>query len=332
MFDAKIKIISSVAPAILLSGCLASDGSHKPEGIAANSAVFTTPTVFVPGPGTPVTTPCAANTLCGGDSVTVTMPIDANGNATGAAATIGTVKFDAALATGLPVSATISGAVNTTVPVLTLVPLTGFIGTTADGRPFQMASASNGIPTVSPTLADPTPGLHYSNFGYWTMVPAAAVPGTLTLSAWAGGTQFTTTMPTTGSATYTGVTSGTSLVNATNTAYDLNGVVSLTANFATSNITGSITRITATNTNGLIPVAAGSFNNITLTGTINGNAFSGSAAAGAVPAGTNPASIAAGTAGTTAGHFYGPAANEVTGVWALSTGTVQALGSFGAKQ
>ncbi|HET7832770.1 MAG TPA: transferrin-binding protein-like solute binding protein, partial [Gallionella sp.] len=248
----------------------------------------------------------------------------------GAPKELGTTAFLATLdpATGNPVSATFAGGVNASVPALT-PQANGMLASSFTGV------ASNGQP-VAVTAYGQEVGLTYSNFGAWFMTPLATGQQPYIASAWAGGTQFTTTMPTTGTATYNGISRGAAIVDTAGTwiGFDLTGNLALTASFTPSGgaITGSITGITATTVFAGQTFTAGSFNDIALSGTITGNGFSGTAVAGTVPAGNAPIAIAPDTAGTTAGHFYGPAANEVTGVWTMSTPTAFVAGSFGAKQ
>lgn len=328
MLNTKVKTISVLVTAALLTGCSSSGG------------------VMVPATGTQLTT-CAANTSCGMDAVTVSMPVNvATGvgqvtTVTGSATVLGATTLTTTLnsTTKNPTSATFSGGVNTSVS-LTPQDLTNpnpgsFTGTASNGQQVLLTTFNK--PNLAIGLNGV--GLTYSDFGEWSMKPTTTGAGTASYSVWAGGTQLTSAMPTTGSATYTGITRGISLV--ANTPYQLNGNLTLTANFtaAGGTVTGNITGITAATFpgNGIpgtsgVTTLAGGFNSIALAGTISGNAFSGTATAGAVTAaGPNPAAIAVGTTGTASGHFYGPAANEVTGVWNMSTATVQAMGSFGAK-
>ena len=184
---------------------------------------------------------------------------------------------------------------------------------------------------VLPTVLSAPSGLEYSNFGFWVMEPAQVAPFVVTVGIFgSGGAAPTATMPASGTATYTGLVTGISHNSSNHTPYILSGNLSMTANFAPTNtITGSMTGMTATNA--FTDAAAGSFNNVALSaGVISGNGFSGTATAGA--AGTSSASITAGTVGGFIGHFYGPSANEVTGLWGMGNGSVQVRGAFGAKQ
>lgn len=326
MLNTRIKSIAAAVVVALLSACTSS-------GTIA--------------PGAQTATQCAPNTSCGTATVTMSVPVNvatgaglattATGSATALGATTLTMTLDPVA--HQPVSATFAGAINTSV-ALTQQPLTSlnpgsFTGTAATGQSVLLTSFNS----TNLAIGLNGVGLTYADFGEWLMQPATAGAGTATYSVWAAGTQLTAAMPTSGGATYKGITRGISMV--ANTAYQLNGNLTLTASFTATggSITGNITRITAATfpnhgmpgTTGITTLTGG-FNDIALAGTINGNAFTGTATAGVVTsAGPNPAAIAVGTTGTTSGNFYGPNANEVAGVWSLSTATVQASGSFGAK-
>lgn len=327
---------TAIVAAVLLAGC-SSGGGTPSLTVVTPPAIPPTGTTgqAVPAPGAPVTTQCTANIACGYDAIALSMPAAITADlppvALDAPTTLGATALAAVLATGGQFGAGITGAINTS--VATLTPLLGrpneFTGIAANGQELNLAMYGT---LVTATAASSTAGLSYSNFGRWQLKNAAPSVGTLTYSTWAGGIQVTTAMPTAGNAIYAGLTKGLSQI--ANTTYELEGRVDLTASFSATGgtVTGNISGITALNVNGVVPVAAGSFNDIALSGTITGNGFSGTATAGAIPAGTNPAAIAAGTVGTTAGHFYGPAANEISGIWGMSTTTVNATGSFGAKQ
>jgi hypothetical protein len=182
-------------------------------------------------------------------------------------------------------------------------------------------------------------GLAYTSFGVWSLNPCDNSSSCLPkyAGAFAGGQPGqtpTSSMPTTGSATYTGGAVGYVVQpNAAHTAGEFYGASSLTVNFVTGGITGSITGITAysTNNSGSGATQLGTVNNIGLTATISGSNFSGTTN---VTGGAGTAFNIAGATGSLAGSFYGPTAQEVAGVFSLSGGTnsVAVVGSLGAKQ
>ncbi|MBI5918412.1 MAG: transferrin-binding protein-like solute binding protein [Nitrosomonadales bacterium] len=338
MLQSRIKAACCAASFIALTACT-SGGANSP----ANTLVL------LPVPAAaPVLTQTALPVLVqpamftASDTVTFSVPVtrDAFGKVTAVtghgtlqAATTLTIMPAAAVGNP-PASLAVAGGVAATVlPLSTIAGTTGaYTGTTAvAGETFDIYTRQA---SVLATVASPQAGLTYADFGDWQSHPVAVGASTVSLSHWAGGTQYTLAMPVVGTASYTGKSSGSviAITGATATQYALSGNISLTADFAASTVAGNITNISAVNNTTGVAVAAGSFNNVALSGTISGNAFNGTATAGAAPVGVNPASITAGASGTVAGHFYGPAANEAAGVWGMSTSTVQAAGSFGAKQ
>ena len=182
-------------------------------------------------------------------------------------------------------------------------------------------------------------GLSYAGFGDWSLNPSSnGLPTYVGVTAGAQAGQLqTSAMPTTGSATYTGGAVGYVLqtpgTGGANNAAQFWGTSSLTASFSSGggSITGGITGITlwsvANGGNGQSRIT-GTMNNIGLSATISGSSFSG----------TTSATGTAGTAfnltsatGSLTGAFYGPAANELAGVFSLANTNVKLFGSFGAK-
>ena len=142
-------------------------------------------------------------------------------------------------------------------------------------------------------------------------------------------------MPTSGSASYAGGATGYVAqpvsVNPTNVA-EFYGSSSLTANFATGAVTGSITGINAYSVgNGSGQTLLGTINNIGLSATISGAEYSGTAN---VTGSAGTAFNITGATGAVKGAFYGPNADETAGVLYLSGGSnnTSLFGSFGAKK
>ena len=138
-------------------------------------------------------------------------------------------------------------------------------------------------------------------------------------------------MPTSGTATYSGTGNVYGEVVAPNasggaTAATLTGDGSLTANFGTGGITGTLSNMNA-NYNG----ANSSWNTVTITGAINAGASTFNGATSTSAASSTTYGLGAGASGTVRGGFYGPTAQEVAAVWTLSDGTKSAFGVFGAK-
>ena len=184
-------------------------------------------------------------------------------------------------------------------------------------------------------------GLSYSGFGTWSLTPCSN--STNCLPAYAGvtagaqpGVLQTSTMPNSGSATYTGGAVGYIVQTpgtGTNNAAQFWGNTSLTATFASGSnqITGSVSGITVWNVgnNGSSQTQiTGTVNAVTMAASISGSSFTGTTSAGST-AGT--AFNLTGATGSLTGAFYGPAANEMAGVFTLANTNVKLIGSFGAK-
>ena len=210
----------------------------------------------------------------------------------------------------------------------------------------QIAVTSSG--TTDPNIAagssgnieeyEKVVGLSYTTFGTWDVNATPTANQSYYVGTFGGGlagVAQTASMPTSGSASYSGGAVGDVLKAGTANAWYGNS--SLTANFATNGITGSITNINAygvgncSGTGNPCNTSSGTLNNINLTGTISGSAFSGTATAAS---GAGTAVDISGATGPLQGGFYGPSANEVAGTFHMTstTGPITLFGAFGAKQ
>lgn len=162
-------------------------------------------------------------------------------------------------------------------------------------------------------------GLTESSYGMYSgTVPNN--PYTANIGVFSFGTP-TSVMPTGGTATFSGGTMG--YVSTANNSSNFTGNVTLTANFGTQSISGSLTNLTTTNT-------GSSMNDISLGSTsITGSTFSGNASA--VQSGTATTNID-GASGTYGGSFYGGGASEVGGTYTLTGTQTSVIGSYGAKR
>ncbi|MGV3510876.1 MAG: transferrin-binding protein-like solute binding protein [Novosphingobium sp.] len=180
--------------------------------------------------------------------------------------------------------------------------------------------------------------LQYTDFGEWTIDPSTSAARPLYLGTYGGGKPGvapSTSVPTSGSATFSGAAVGyVSQPNSGKSIGDLAtfyGALGLTANFAAGTISGDVTDIEVYEVGKTSSPSVGSINNIRLSGTISGANISGTATAG-------PSSGSLyntfGSSGQLTGGFFGPAAQEVAGTFALSGGTnnVSIIGAFGASQ
>lgn len=324
----KVKMTSMVVASL---GLLAA-GSAQAVTAVTDLMTATTTATFVANPSSPL----IANGTMKSPLVTAVDPTVSFVSMPGWAGYLVTLSGGAVGATPLTVS-----LAQMTTPVGQPLKYVGFVNNTT-ARSMHLTSAGN---LVAATVASPTAGLSYSSFGVWNIrnnaANAVATPVQLGTWASAGGTlggALTTAlaMPKVGSAVYTGKWIGFTST-ATNVNVQLSGNVSLSAAFAAAGgtVTGSLTGLNTLNSNAVAgTVTSGTFNNMTVSaGKITGNAFVANITAGAP--GTNAAaSLPVNTAGvgTFKGHFYGPAANEVAGVFRLVSGTRQVMGAFGAKK
>lgn len=286
-------------------------------------------------------------------------PVLANG-ASGLSALGGTTSFPT-------ISATVAGAVTSgttslTVPVvdttgantqITIVPagattVSSMYGGTTYTDSYDAGGAQRfdnsftfrelavtGLPGAYSDLVlyDPTTvsdALQYSSFGWWDR-DIAANSGTTVASTFSYGLQTPVgSMPTSGTASYTGKTTGVAVYQGGNGGYILSGSFTATADFAANTLDAAFTNISATNV--VTGTVYDSFTNFSAAATISGNTFSGTTASTA----TNPVLVTAGPySGTIDGAFYGPSAQEIGGVWTLTTNGGagwSATGSFGGKQ
>jgi len=195
-------------------------------------------------------------------------------------------------------------------------PTTTGTGTTTSSPFVQF----NGIQNPTETIEIYRPGnstdLNFSSFGAWdTNTIAPNVTGGFGVIA-SGQNTPVGAMPTSGTATYTGGTTGFLQTSATSAETRIRGTATVTANFGTAAITSAFN----------IP---GQFNFIG-TGSIVGgtNTYTGSTTTTSVANSALPAAML----GDLRGAFYGPAAQETAGTWTLKGGQAQAIGAFGAKR
>jgi hypothetical protein len=169
----------------------------------------------------------------------------------------------------------------------------------------------------------------------------------MTYSAFAGGTQLTTAMPTSGTKTYTGKMTGVLANSPLGGSDDVSGNVSLTVDFANGTITGGFPGGLLTN-NVVTAPGVSTVNPLITTytvyaplqslpnplfgdiavasgGSITGNGFSTALSTLSIPLATTM---------TMKGNFYGATANEIAGTLTISVPTgpgLKLIGSFGAK-
>ena len=188
---------------------------------------------------------------------------------------------------------------------------------------LDSASRSVDIDVNDPPLTD----LDWTAYGDWYLYGTPDDPATLASYVTGYRTPFAA-VPTSGSASYRGVTVGRLLYPQEGAfegigSHRLKGDAALQANFGSRTVTGSLTNMRV---EGVEP-----WNSVSLQGTISAtqNAFAGTTAASSAPSGTF--ALRGSATGSFNGLFFGPSAQELGAVWTLSDGTATAIGSFGAK-
>jgi hypothetical protein len=217
-------------------------------------------------------------------------------------------------------------------------------------RVFTLAVPALGINTPvtlqatnqdTPNITTDSQFLVYSFLGYWQYVPSGA-SATDYFSAFITGFQTpASAVPTSGVATYATGTNGTStkmegnifippsgvaLSNLGATVGTIAGDASVTVNFATSAVNGSITNTVA---KGGSSSFGYTWNNIGLTGTLSGATMSGTTAVTSTPAASSLTFDSSST-GTFSGALYGPHADELGITFTLHDPTGQGKTAIGA--
>ncbi len=180
-------------------------------------------------------------------------------------------------------------------------------------------------------------GLRYTDYGAWTVDQSSAAQAPIYVGTYGGGKPgelLSTNVPRSGSATYTGGATGylsqSDNTNAVGTLATFYGTVSLSANFASGSISGSVNGINAYGLGVNNRTLIGTVNDISLTGNFTDNVFTGTALA-LTNVGTG--FDISGASGGLTGGFYGTGAAEAAGTFNLAGGThsVSVIGSFGAS-
>lgn len=191
---------------------------------------------------------------------------------------------------------------------------------------YSSKCGDTGSSSVDLNMADPaTTNLSWTTYGFWTSRSYAA-SGPLTTAAFVTGYRTPVgSMPTVGTATYTGAAQG-RLMAARDYGYlgvgidSLSGDATLLADFGSGTLSGSLTNMVG---------PGGAWNNVSLVGAITSGDFTGTAAVTSSP-GTF-GSMSGSATGTFAGSFFGPSAQELGAVWTLHDGTSTAVGTIGAS-
>jgi len=195
-------------------------------------------------------------------------------------------------------------------------------GVRGDGTPFTTSDGGKVVAAIGT--------LNYTLLGAWGYTSASGATGYLGMTV-NGTNTNTANVPTTGTATYNG-TQGPTAAGAVGAYFvpsgsgsivagTLTGNVSLTTDFASNAVNGTMSNMMATPTGGGTTTP---WNTITLSGTIgrstgqNTVAFGGPTTTQGAPSGAGNAGFSSAASGSFAGYFYGPHAEEVGATWTLS--------------
>lgn len=185
-----------------------------------------------------------------------------------------------------------------------------------------------------------TVALSYTSFGYWSFFDMFAdgsdqfiASGGVSIGKVSPDLNTIASLPAT--ATYTGVTVGTTAATDADLSLAFAGKISLTANFETDRLSATISDIKVYDgetVHGTDPGDTIVFSGATIAPT--SASFYGDTASGmTVTSGPEPFE----GSGALTGHFYGPKAEEVGGTWGIvendpDLGAIHTSGAFGAKR
>jgi hypothetical protein len=193
------------------------------------------------------------------------------------------------------------------------------------------SDGSNGTGTFRMT----TSNVSYAALGFWEV--DASSPNTIFAGAFITGYETPlSAMPTTGTATYGGTHNVSAQITTLSGGFSraqVLGDANYSANFGTGSLTGTFTNFLiqaiGTNTSVTTPASATPWNNVSVSASIAAgtNRFGGSVTAGSVPGGGGGTfNVTVGTTGKIDGAFYGPAADNLAGVWSLKDSSHVVIG------
>lgn len=236
-----------------------------------------------------------------------------------------------AVNTAFPVlSTTLQVTSNGLSPVANQGATSTVVSSSAASAIYQISVPSVGVSAtaqISPEL--PTNVLSYVALGAWQQSTSGALTS---YTEYVFGYETPpTSMPTTGTASFTGTAQGTVFTPGTSfVGTGVNGVAALSVNFASGNITGAFTQMQYVNPANPGSSAAPNYlpwNDVSVNANIGAGTsqFSGSTAVTSTP--QSPLSMKASATGHINGGFYGPSAQALGGIWSLSDGTNSVLGT-----
>ena len=339
----KMLLCASLTCLFSAAGCGGGGGGGSaPAAVAATPPASTTTTTTTPDP-----TSDAVSTLT--TPLTAAAAVTASGSNSFAALPSSTTVFPAGNTVGSATSSSLTLNTAANVAQVTYYSNGSFaIAATVNGTTYSDTFAANtetrvdansvsynqnltGSSTLISTVALYSPNatasaLQYTEFGVWTRdlsdgSATLGIPFAIGYETPAAG------MPKTGSASYSGAALGTGVIGSQ--PYDFEGSVVVSANFGTSAVSANFTNMQALQVSGTA-VTSTPWNSFSSSAQIGSgtNGFSGTTSAAANGSSLSPSALS----GSISGKFFGPAAQEIGGVWTLSGGNTAVLGSFGGKQ
>ena len=304
-------VVALTLAGTLLTACGGGGGSSPAVKTPVPFTSFSAIQRDQPVQATAMSQTVSATTTSGLGALTVTSttvnPVDAAGSSV--QLTYGVPPAITAFSFSTPQSSVSFSGVN--------VLCTAGTGVCAGSNATTIATAINPLDPPDPTLA-----WNYQSFGYWLTFPSST-------TALAGATSFGNVtpvagIPTSGTATYHGLSSG-AYVDPSGAVFVHAAQMQSTVDFgAARSVAFSTTNTTLSPINTASPTP---FPALDLTGNLTitpgSNQFTGAVTAPGTPA----------LSGTATGRFYGPTAQEIGGVFSLKgTGPQTMLGGFGGKQ
>ncbi len=321
------RLAVGVCVAVLVAACASGGGGNNPGGAGNNPGGGTNPppaTVPVPAAATSGGTPAPAQTAAAGATTpnffqgSTSIPAGAKFPLLQSAIKVTSTGWSADTATnngGATLIHTGYGAPS----VALSVPSLSLSEKWASADATTLTNLVNAVPGTLALVATAFPYVAAGQWFYWDGTQG-------TLSEFVTGFQMAN-MPTTGTATYAGVNNVQGYALHKTDVAVLTGDASLTANFATQKVTGSLTNMTAIDTT----AHSAQWNDVAISGSIasGSSSFSGTTSVTSTP--SSGFAEKSGATGTVAGGFYGPGALNAAGVWNIGDGTTSAFGTFGAN-
>jgi hypothetical protein len=177
--------------------------------------------------------------------------------------------------------------------------------------------------------------LSYTKFGSWERKDAAG--RTTDIGMISGGYNTPNDAPRSGTAVYSGTNNVSGRVFTSAGQAKLSGDASFTVTFESRRIQGDLKNMKATDAAGSVTP----WNNVAIEATTTArrdpnnflnNVLTLTGASSAASAEKGPYTLKPEAKGWVDGGFYGPDAEEISGVWTLNDGTKGAFGTFGAKR